>query len=78
MKITFKDTYTIIKEISEVFDTLTDVKQAEVLEMLAGKRQGQVVASMITNFESAKEAIIEMSESAGSAMEEQEKTYGFS
>ena len=34
---TFKSTYDILKEISEVWDTLEDVDQANVIELIAGK-----------------------------------------
>lgn len=34
---TYKSTYEILKEISKVYDNLSDKKQAEVLELLAGK-----------------------------------------
>lgn len=35
---TFKSTYQILKEISEVYDDLADVDQANLTELLAGKR----------------------------------------
>lgn len=34
---TFKSTYQILKEISEVYDDLADVDQANLTELLAGK-----------------------------------------
>ena len=35
---TFKSSYQILKEMSQVWDQLTDVTQANILEKLAGKR----------------------------------------
>lgn len=66
-KTTYKSTYQILKEISEIYDDLTDKQSAELLEKLAGKRGGQVVASLLTNFEAAEKALKEMENAAGSA-----------
>ena len=35
---TLKSTYTILKQISEVFDKLSDKDQADVLEMIGGNK----------------------------------------
>ena len=64
---TFKSTYDIIKDLSSIWETLTDMKRANILESVAGKRQGQIVAAMISNFESAEEALKTAQNSAGSA-----------
>ena len=66
-KQTYKSTYQILKEISEIYDDLSDKQQAELLEKLAGKRGGQVVASILTNFDAAEKALREMEDAAGSA-----------
>jgi TP901 family phage tail tape measure protein len=66
-KTEYKSTYQILKEISEIYDELTDKQQAELLEKLAGKRGGQVVAGLLTNFEAADKALKEMEQAAGSA-----------
>ena len=66
-KTTYKSTYQLLKDISEIYDDLTDKQQAGLLEALAGKRQGQIVAATITNFEAAEEALRNMANSAGSA-----------
>lgn len=71
-KQTYKSTYQILKEISEIYDQLTDKQQAELLEKLAGKRGGQVVAGLLTNFDAAEKAIKEMDKAAGSSDEEME------
>lgn len=63
----YKSTYQILKEISEIYDELTDKQQAELLEKLAGKRQGQVVAAILNNFEAVENSLETMSNSAGNA-----------
>ena len=69
---TFKSTYQIFKEIADVWGTMTDASQAEVLELLAGKRQGNVVAAILSNFDQAEAALEASMNSAGGAMKEQE------
>lgn len=66
-KETYKSTYQILKEISEIYNDLSDKNRAELLEKLAGKRGGQVVASLLTNFSAAEKAIKEMENAAGAA-----------
>lgn len=46
---TYKSTYDILLEISKVWDSLSDINQATLLEDLAGKRNASVVKSVITN-----------------------------
>lgn len=67
----FKDTYTILEEISEVWDQLTDVSRATVLEDLAGKMRSNVIAGLMTNFDEAREVLEASQNAEGSAMEEQ-------
>lgn len=74
-KETYKSTYQILDDISSIWDELTDKNQADLLEALAGKRQGQVVSSMISNFEAAEKSMDSMSNSAGNAMSEMEIIY---
>lgn len=66
-KETYKSTYQILKEISDIYDELSDKNRAELLEKLAGKRGGQVVAGLLSNFDAAEKAIKEMEGAAGSA-----------
>lgn len=70
---TFKSTYQIIKEISQVWDELTDVSQANLLEMLGGKRNSNVVAALIENFDIAESVVEDSANAAGSALAENEK-----
>ena len=44
---TFKSTFEIMTDLHSVWDDLSDMKQAEVLELVAGKRQGNII---ITNY----------------------------
>lgn len=69
---TYKSTYEILKDISKVYDQLSDKKQAQVLELIAGKRQGNFVSSILTNFTSAEKALEVQANSAGGALREQE------
>ena len=73
---TYKSTYEIIKEISEIWNELSDKNQAELLEKIAGKRNSQTVAAAIKNFKAAEKAMTEMADSSGNAMAEMEIAYG--
>lgn len=54
---TFKNTTQILRELSGVWEELTDVSQANLLEMIGGKRNANVVASLIENFELVEEVL---------------------
>lgn len=66
----FKSTYQILEEISKVWSSLKGVDQANVLEIMFGKRQGNVGAAVLNNFDIAKNALATALSSAGSAEEE--------
>ncbi len=66
-KETYKSTYKILEEISGIWNDLTDKNQAQLLEVLAGKRNGQALAALISNFKSAQESMDLMANSAGNA-----------
>lgn len=66
-KTTYKSTYQILKDISEIYHDLTDKQQAELLEKLAGKRGGQVLAGLLDDFSEVERAMGEMEQSAGDA-----------
>ena len=70
---TFKSTYQILKELSEVWGSLTDVSQANILELVGGKRNSNVVAALLENFSVAEKALETSADSAGSALAENEK-----
>lgn len=71
----FKSTYQILKELSEIWDEewLTDISRANILEMIGGKRNANVVSALLENFEIAEKALKTSAESAGSALAENEK-----
>lgn len=71
-KTEFKSTAELLRDISAVYDELTDKQQANLLEKLAGKRQGQIVAAILNNFDAVDESLTTMADSAGSAMDEME------
>lgn len=69
----FKSTYDILKGIYEVWDDLTDLEQADLLETVAGKHRANTVASILGNFEDVEKAYQSALNSAGSAEEENAK-----
>lgn len=71
-KTEFKSTYQLLKEISVIYDELDDKTQAQLLEVMAGKRQGQIVAATLKNFSAAEKALETMAGSQGSALAEME------
>ena len=70
---TFKSTYQIMEELAAKWQDLTDIQQASVTELIAGKRQGNIVSSLMNNFDIAEQALETSLNSAGSAMKEHEK-----
>lgn len=70
---TFKSTYQILKEISDVYDDLSDVNRAAVLEKLAGKNNANTVAAVLQDFSIAQNVMDSMGNAAGSASEELNK-----
>lgn len=69
----FKSTYQIMDELADKWQDLTDIQQATVTELIAGKRQGNIVSSLMNNFDIAEQALETSLNSAGSAMKEHEK-----
>lgn len=70
---TYKSTYEILKEISQVYDKLTDKNRAGLLELLAGKNRANALASLLQNFNDAEGAMKTAqtaSEGVGSAIKE--------
>ena len=66
----FKSTIQIMREIASVYDSLTDVDAAALLELLSGKRQANTTAAVIKNWEQVENAIQTSMNSAGSAAKE--------
>lgn len=70
---TFKSTYAIMKDLSEVWGDLADIDRANILELIGGKRNANAVTSLLTNFEDAEKALQTAAQSSGSALAENEK-----
>lgn len=70
---TFKNTYQIMKELAAVWDDLTDISRANILEQIAGKRNANAVSALLQNFDIAESVLETAADSAGSALSENEK-----
>ena len=66
----YKDTYTILKEIAEVWNDLDDVDQAAALELMAGKNRANTLAAILTNMEDLEGAYQSALDAEGSALKE--------
>lgn len=69
----FKDTYEIMRELAYVWNDLTDVSQAALLERIAGKRGANAVASILSNVKDLESALETSRNSTGSALAENQK-----
>ena len=67
---TFKSTYQIMKELSEVWKDLSDTTQANITELISGKRGGQSTSALLNNFSVAEDAMKQALNSSSSAMRE--------
>lgn len=68
----FKSTYEILLAISKIWKEMDDTSQAALLELVAGKTRGSVVAALFQNGDVLEEAYVSASEASGSAMKELE------
>ena len=66
----FRSTFDILQDLSNIWGTLTDLQQAEVTRLVAGVRQGQVMAALMQGMPSAAAAATTALNSYGSAMRE--------
>lgn len=66
-KTEYKSTRELFSEISKIYDDLSDKDQAQLLEALAGKRNGQAVAAILNNYEAVEDSLASMANSAGNA-----------
>lgn len=65
---TFKSTYQIMKDLSTVWSsTLTDFEKADITELIAGKRQGNIVTSLLDNWADAEKSLAYALDASGSA-----------
>ena len=70
---TFKNTTQILREMAGVWDEMDDISRAGALELMGGKRQANILSSIISNFETVEEVIETSANSAGSALAENQK-----
>lgn len=71
-KTEYKSTKQLLLDIGEIYQDLTDKQQAGLLEALAGKRQGQIVAAILNNLDTVTESINKMETDTDSASRELE------
>ena len=68
---TFKSTYDILDELSVKWKDLSDIQQASITELIAGKRQGNIVSALMNNFDLARDTLdTALNDSDGSAERE--------
>lgn len=70
---TFKSTTQILREMSEAWEDMNDIERASALELMGGKRQSNILSSVIQNFETVEDVIETSMNSSGSAIAENEK-----
>ena len=69
----FKTTYDIMQGIAKVWDKMSQIDQAALLELIAGKNRAQGAAALISNFATAERALQDAYDAEGSAERENEK-----
>ncbi len=69
----YKSTYEILLEISKVWDDMTDMNRAGLLEIIAGKTRSNTAAAILSNTEDLQNAYKDAMDAEGSALEENEK-----
>lgn len=60
-------------ELSQKWEGLSDIAQATITELVAGKHQGNIMSALMANFDTAREALNTSLGSSGSAMKEHAK-----
>ena len=69
----FKSTYDIIQGIAKVYSKMSDVDQAALLELLAGKNRANGVAALLSQASQAADVLQTSLNSSGSAIAENER-----
>ena len=72
---TFKETYDVIDELSYKWQNLTDIQQASITELIAGKRNGNVLNAILSQMSIARETVADANTSAVGSMESQLSVY---
>ena len=67
---TFKSTYDILGALADKWSELTDIQQASITELIAGKRQGNIMSALMTNWDIVEDTMKQASNSDGSAEKE--------
>lgn len=67
---TFKNTTQILREMSTAWEDMTDIERASALELMGGKRQANILASIIKNYDTVDNVIETSLNSQNSAYEE--------
>lgn len=70
---TFKNSTQILREMAEAWEDMDDISRASALELMGGKRQANVLSALIQNFDTVEKVIETSANSAGSALEENER-----
>ena len=66
----FKSTYDIIQGIAKVYNSMSDVNQASLLELIAGKNRANGVAALIKQASQAEDVLNTSLNSSGAALKE--------
>ena len=69
----YKSTYEILSQIADVWEDISNMDQAALLELLAGKRNASVLAAILQAPEQLKAAYEDAQNAEGSALKENEK-----
>lgn len=70
----YKSTVEILRELSTVWDDLSDTTKTNITELIGGGvRNANIIASLMQNFEIVEDAMTTSMESSGSALVENEK-----
>lgn len=68
----YKDTYTILSEIGTVWEDMSDIDQAALLELMAGKNRANTLSAILSNMEDLEGAYESAMNAEGSALKENE------
>ena len=68
----YKDTYTILKEIGAVWEKMSDIDQAAILELMAGKNRANTLSAILSNMTDLENAYQSAMDAEGSALRENE------
>lgn len=69
----YKNTTEILREMASAWGEMTDTEHAAALQLMGGQRQGNILASVIENFDVVEDALRTSLDSEGSAYKENEK-----